>query len=274
MENRKVIISIAPVSHPGKPVPGECRNPVRAADIAEEVINCASAGASMVHLHVRDENGQQTFDLEVFRKTLDLFTVKTDIVIQGSTGGMADLSLEERCVCLDEPRVEVASLNMGSVNFGEEVYINTLPDIRFWAGRMKERKVLPELECFDLSMIETSRLMEQGNVLEAPLHFNFCLGYSGALSAKPENIGILRSAVGAGSHWGLTHDCMADQSLLACAVSMGGSVVRTGFEDSWYYAPGKTAASNLQLVEHLVKLIRSLGCEPATPAEARKMLNL
>jgi len=118
-------------------IPAECNNPLSPDEIAEDVTNYAKAGAGMVHLHVRDQIGEQTFDLSVFRKTLDRIISKSDIIIQDSTGGISTLSLEERCVCLDESRVEVASLNMGSVNFGETVYINTLPDIRFWARKMK-----------------------------------------------------------------------------------------------------------------------------------------
>jgi len=228
----------------------------------------------MVHLHVRDETGAQTFDLDIFRKTLDLFTAKTDVIIQGSTGGLADLTLEERCVCLEDPRVEVASLNMGSVNFGDDVYINKIPDIRFWAKRMKERNVLPELECFDVSMIETSILLAREGVLERPMHFNFCLGTLGALSATPQNLAFMQSLVEKDSHWGLTHDRMPDFSFLACALTMGARVVRIGFEDSFYFAPGQTAKTNAELVEHLAGLIDSLGFETATPQEARLILNI
>ncbi len=272
--HKKVIISVAPVSHSGKQVPAGCRNPVRAEEVAGEIINCAAAGAGMVHLHVRDDSGEQTFELDVFKRTLDIVTSKTDIVIQGSTGGLADLTLEERCVCLEDPRVEVASLNMGSVNFGEDVYINTLPDIRFWADRMKARRVKPELECFDLSMVETSMLLADEGVIDRPLHFNFCLGTHGALSARPQNLSFMQALVEDGAHWGLTDDRMPDFSLLACALSMGASVVRVGFEDSFYYAPGKTAGSNAELVEHLARLIVSLGFKIASPGEARQILNL
>ncbi len=280
MENiqprRKIIITVAPVCHVGKIIPHECKNPLSPDEIAEDVVNCTHAGAGMVHLHVRDETGEQTFDLNVFRKTLDRITSKSDIIIQGSTGGISTLSLEERCVCLDEPRVEVASLNMGSVNFGETVYINTLPDIRFWAGRMKERKVLPEMEIFDLSMVETcSKLADEG-VLERPMHYNFCLGQgnASALSATPENLGYLKSLMEPGSQWGLNHDQMPDLSMLACALSMGASVIRVGFEDSFYCEPGKPAKTNAELVEKLVMLVRSMGFEPASPLEARVILGL
>ncbi|MFB6320085.1 3-keto-5-aminohexanoate cleavage protein [Saccharicrinis sp. FJH54] len=275
MKSRKIIITVAPVNHVGKPIPTVCKNPTTALEVGNEVIDCAKAGASMVHLHVRDNTGEQTFELDTFSKTLDIFTAKTDIVIQGSTGGLADFTLDERCVCLNDPRVEVASLNMGSVNFGEGVYINTFPDIRYWAKRMEETNVLPELECFDLGMIENCYIMLEEGVLKAPLHFNFCMNTKGALSANARNIGYMSSLLNtSNSHWGLTYDGMPDFSLAGAALAMGAQVLRIGFEDTAYYAPGKIAKSNVVLVEKLVETITRLGYDIATPAEARRMLGL
>lgn len=273
---RKIVVTVAPVCHTGKPIPAGCTNPLTPEAIAEEAANCAIAGASMVHLHVRDLEGEQTFDLEVFEKTLDLIAAKTDIVIQASTGGLSSMTLEERCVCLNVPKVEVASLNMGSVNFGESVYINTLPDIRYWAARMHSQKVVPEMEIFDLSMVETCTKLANEGVLTRPMHYNFCLGSGTAsnLSATPRNLGYMVSLMEEGAHFGLNHDSMKDLSMLASALSMGASVVRVGFEDSFYHAPGQLAPTNAVLVEKLVVLIRSMGMEPATPAEARQIFGL
>jgi len=272
--DKKIIITVAPVCHTEKAVPSGCRNPLSPEEIARDVTDSAEAGASMVHLHVRDANGIQTSDLSVFEETVDLITSESDIVIQGSTGGLAELSLEERCVCLNVPKVEVASLNMGSINFGEGVYINTLPDIRFWAERMKQTNVVPELECFDLSMIETSLELAGEGVIEHPLHFNFCFGMKGALSANLETLAFLSSRIDKKSHWGVTYDRMPDFSFLAGAVSMGATVIRVGFEDSFCYRPGKLAVSNAKLVQNLADLVQSLGYKTATPEEARDLLGL
>lgn len=276
MKSRKIIVTVAPVCHVGVAVPPGSTNPLTPEAIAAETAACARAGASQVHLHTRDLAGEQTFDLTVFRRTLDLIREKTGIVIQGSTGGLSTLTLEERCVCLDEPRVEVASLNMGSVNFGESVYVNTLPDIRYWAARMREAKVVPEMELFDLSMVETCTKLADEGVLDRPMPYNFCLGTGTAsnLSDTPRNLGYMVSLMEPGAHWGLNNDSMRSFSMLACAISMGAGAVRVGFEDSFYYAPGKTAATNAVLVEKVVELIRSMGHEPATPAEAREMLGI
>jgi 3-keto-5-aminohexanoate cleavage enzyme len=276
LERRKIIITVAPVCHIGKPIPEGTKNPVSPKDIALDVAACTDAGASMVHLHTRDEKGEQTFDLKVFTDTLNLIQEKSDIVIQGSTGGLAELSLEERCVCLLEPKVEVASLNMGSVIFGETVYINTLPDIRYWSQKMKENNVVPELECFDLSMVETCSRMADEGVLNRPLHYNFCLGpgYASNLTANSRNIGYMQSLTESGTHWGLTYEAMPDFSMLLGAVAMGASVVRVGFEDSFNIAPGKIARTNAELVEHLAQLIKKMGYELATPEEARNILGI
>lgn len=270
---RKIIITVAPVCHVGKDIPEGCKNPLTPEEIAQDTINCYKAGACEVHLHTRDLEGNPTFELDVFRDTIHRIRQHTDMIIQGSTGGLSTLSLDERCVCLDVDEVEVASLNMGSVNFGETVYVNTLPEIRYWAARMKERGVVPEMELFDLSMVETcTRLADEG-VLRRPLHYNFCVGKgtSSNLSATGRNLTFLSDLREPGTSWGITHDQMDDFAMLACAIGMGATAVRIGFEDSFYYAPGRRAATNAELVERLATLIRCMGCEPATPAEARAM---
>ena len=116
---RKIIVAVAPV---GRNIDLPSKNPLTPEDVAADVVACARAGAALVHLHVRDSLGEQTGDLGDYTRTLDLIRKSSDIVVQGSTGGLTSLSLEERCVALEEPGTEVASLNMGSVNFGEDVY--------------------------------------------------------------------------------------------------------------------------------------------------------
>ena len=271
---RKIIITVAPVCHTGKVIPAECKNPLTPEEIAEDTINCYRAGACEVHRPTRDLRGEQTFELDVFRDTIRRIREHSDMIIQGSTGGLSTLTLAERCVCLDVPEVEVASLNMGSVNFGETVYINTLPDIRYWAKRLDETCTVPEMELFDLSQVETcTRLADEG-VLRRPLHYNFCVGpgNSSNLAATGRNLAFLTSLCEPGTSWGVTHDSMQDFSMLACAIGMGASVVRIGFEDSDYLAEGCRAQRNVQLVERLVQLIRAIGLEPATPAETRVIM--
>jgi 3-keto-5-aminohexanoate cleavage enzyme len=268
---RKIIVAVAPVGVGTKP---PSINPLSPEEVAGEVVSCARAGAGMVHLHVRDRSGTQTEDLTVFSKTLDLIREASDIIIQGSTGGLSTLSLEERCVSLNDPRVEVASLNMGSANFGEQVYINTLPDIRYWARRMAEEKVVPELEIFEGGMMENVPLLLKENLLPRPFYYNFALGFPGALPARPASLSFLLSFLSPGAVWGVVHHGMQDFALLACAVAMGASHIRVGFEDSVYFAPGEAATTNLALVEKIVSLVLAMGFDIATPSEARNILGI
>ena len=273
---RKIIVTVAPVCHVGKPIPEGCKNPLTPEEITEDVLNCYRAGACQVHLHTRDLKGNPTFELDVFSQTIHAIREHSDMIIQGSTGGLSDLSLADRCVSLNVPEVEIASLNMGSVNFGETVYINTMPDLRYWAKRQQEANVVPEMELFDLSHVECcTRLADEG-VIRRPLHYNFCVGPGGSsnLSATGRNLALLCALTEPGTSWGINHDSMKDFSILACAIGMGANAVRVGFEDSFYYAEGKLARTNAELVERLVALIRAMGCEPATPAEAREMLEI
>ena len=271
---RKIIVTVAPVCHVGKEIPAECKNPLTPEEITEDVVNCYKAGACQVHLHTRDLQGNPTFELDVFSKTIHMIREQApDIIVQGSTGGLSSLSLEQRCVSLNVPEVEIASLNMGSVNFGETVYVNTNPDLRYWAQRQKDADVVPEMELFDLSHVECcTRLADEG-VIRRPLHYNFCVGpgASSNLSATGRNLALLNALAEPGSSWGINHDSMKDFSMLACAIGMGANAVRVGFEDSFYYAPGKRAHTNAELVERLVELIRLMGWEPGTAVEAREM---
>ena len=269
---RKVIIAVAPVSNPGTPIPEQCRNPLTPEQVAEQTIACARAGGCMVHLHVRDENGEQTGDLTQFSKTLDLIRAESEIIIQGSTGGLSTLTLEERCVALNDPRVQMASLNMGSTNFSDTVYINTLPDIRYWAQRMLDTDTVPECEIFALSMVDTIARIANEGLLREPIHYNFALGFESALAATPENLFALKSALPPDAKWGFLHNDMTDFSLLAAALSLGATTIRVGFEDGLHYHPNHPAESNAVLVQKITDLTKRLGFEIATIEEARGML--
>lgn len=269
--SRKIIVAVAPV---GRQVAPPSINPLTPAEVAKEVIDCTRAGASMVHLHVRDSHGEQTEDIRDFSRTLDIIRESSDIIIQGSTGGMSTLTLEQRCVSVTDPRVEVASLNMGSVNFGEDVYINRVPDIRYWAGRMAANKVVPELEIFEAGMIPEAQMLIDEGTLKPPFYYNFALGFHWAIPPDPKSLFFLTSLMPAGVPWSVIHDGMQDFALLATAIGLGASMVRVGFEDSVLYAPGKIAETNVALVENVVSLVHRIGYEVVTPDEAREILGV
>jgi 3-keto-5-aminohexanoate cleavage enzyme len=268
---RRIIIAVAPVGRSTEP---PAINPLTPKQVAEEVIGCARAGAGMAHLHVRDAKGVQTEDVSSYSKTLDLIRKSSDIVIQGSTGGLSTLSLEERCVALNDPRTEVASLNMGSVNFGEDVYVNRLPDIRYWAKRMRRTKTVPEMEIFDSGMLPAAQALITEGAVKAPYSICLCLGFRWTLAPDPKSLFFMTSLMEAKVPWGIVHDGMTDFTLLATAIGLGASLVRVGFEDSIFWAPGRAVRHNTALVKKIAELVRLLGCEVATPAEAREILGI
>jgi 3-keto-5-aminohexanoate cleavage enzyme len=268
---RKIIIAVAPVGRTTQP---PAVNPLTPKQVADEVIRCARAGASMVHLHVRDTKGVQAEDIAVYSETLDRIRRSADIVIQGSTGGLTTLTLEQRCVALNDPRTEVASLNMGSVNFGEDVYINRLPDIRYWAKRMRQTRTVPEMEIFDSGMLPAARALVAEGAIKPPYSICFCLGFHWTLAPDPRSLFFMTSSMSETVPWGIVHDGMTDFRLLATAVGLGASLVRVGFEDSIFWAPGRPVKRNAELVKKLADLVRLLGHEVATPSEARKILGI
>jgi 3-keto-5-aminohexanoate cleavage enzyme len=270
-QSRKIIIAVAPV---GRSVPPPAVNPLTPKQVADEVIRCARAGAGMVHLHVRDAKGVQTEDIGVYSQTLDLIRTSSDIVIQGSTGGLTSLSLEQRCVALNDKRTEVASLNMGSVNFGEDVYINRLPDIRYWAKRMRKTQTVPEMEIFDSGMLPAARALIADGTIKPPFSICFCLGFRWTLAPEPRSLFFMTSLMDMKVPWGVVHDGMTDFTLLATAISLGASLVRVGFEDSVFWAPGRAVRRNVELVKKLVQLVHLLGYEVATPDEVRGILGI
>ncbi len=268
---RKIIIAVAPVGRSTQP---PAINPLTPKQVADEVIHCTQAGAAMVHLHVRDARGVQTEDIGVYSETLDRIRRSSDIIIQGSTGGLTTLTLEQRCVALNDPRTEIASLNMGSVNFGEDVYINRLPDIRFWAQRMRLTKTVPEMEIFDSGMLPAARALVAEGAIKPPYSICFCLGFHWTLAPDPKSLFFMTSMMKEAVPWGVVHDGMTDFELLATAIGLGASLVRVGFEDSTFWAPGRPVRRNVELVKKLAEMVRLLGQEVATPTEARHILGI
>lgn len=271
---KKILLAVAPVAK--FEIPG-VNLPKSSDEVSRETINCAEAGASMVHLHVRDELGEQTADLTCYSRTLDLIRAQSNIIIQGSTGGFADLSLEERCVSLKDPRTQVASLNMGSTNYKDLVYINSMDDIRYWARRIKEENIVPEMELFAAGMMASAdTLVSEGLLSDDPAkrHYNFPLGFEGALPADIETLCMLKSRLPFAAGFGVINEDFKDFSFLAGALALGATSIRVGFEDGATYAPGKTAESNLELVKKAVELIRFMGMDVMTIDEAKDYLGV
>ncbi|MCX7845967.1 MAG: 3-keto-5-aminohexanoate cleavage protein [Dictyoglomaceae bacterium] len=267
----KIIIGVAPVGGWGE---GK-NNPLTPKEIAEEVYRCWNEGASYVHLHVRDEKGILTDDLTLFKETVNLIKAKCDIIIDGSTGGYPSLTPHQRSLVLEVPEVELASLNMGSCNFFDGVYINSPKDIEFWANKMREKRIKPIFEVFEVGMIENAKKIINKNLFLPPYLFDFCLNFPGAMPISPKNILFLSESLPENSIWGLVYYGGKNSILMqVTAISLSATMVRCGFEDSPYIAGEELAKSNAQLVEKIVKIIREIGKDIASPYEARRILGL
>jgi 3-keto-5-aminohexanoate cleavage enzyme len=267
----KLLIVVAPCIPPYLAVdfPGLDLSPE---GIAGEVVRAHNAGANVVHLHVWDEHGQPTLHLEAFRRTLRLIRERCDIVIEGSTGGMNELSPTERSVSL-QCEIEMASLNPGSINYDQGVYVNSPSDIAYWTQEMLRREIKPDVVIFDVAMVANAMaLVERGWIVE-PVLFSFVLGQAGALPATARNLVYLSETIPASSPWCVAGHGGHDLRMSVLSMAMGGHA-RAGFEDNAHYRPGEPATSNAQLIERLVRFGRELGREPATPDEARAMLGL
>jgi len=266
----KVAITVAPLAQTYYDDVDSFPTPER---LAQEVVECWQAGASVVHLHVIDEKGNATVDTTNFRQTVRLIRAKCDIIVQGSTGGISDLTRDERSVSVEVPQVEMGSLNMGSCNVGEQAYINTPGDIEYWAEKMRENNVLPEMTFFEPGMMTMiDRLLDKGFV-KRPLVVSVALNFPGTLPATPENILFMVRQLPAESVWTLIPHHVADYSLHALSVALGGNV-RVGFEDSMYLAPGKKASNNVELVAKARELIEQLGHTVASPTDTRQMYGI
>jgi 3-keto-5-aminohexanoate cleavage enzyme len=246
--------------------------PTSPAEIAEAACLCRQAGASMVHLHARNPDGSSTQDPKVFGEIIDLIRQRSDVIIQVSTGGAVGMTAKERLQPV-ELGPDMATLSTGSVNFGEDLFVNTMGDIRTFAQTMLARGVRPEIEAFDSGMVQNALALVREGTLQLPLHFDLVLGVPGAMPGTPEALMYMKSLLPAGSTWTVAGIGRAELALGTMAIILGGHV-RVGFEDNIYYKKGQLAQSNAQLVERIVRLAGELGREVATPAEARKILYL
>jgi len=261
----KVIISVAPVSA----VP----HAINTQHLAQEITDCAAAGASMVHLHVRDHDGRLTKDVHEFAVLLDSIRTQSNIVLQASTGGISKLTIEERCAPLGLSLVETCSLNVGSVNLGGHVYMNPPEDVKYCVQKLLMHDKIPEVEIFEIGMVEAMRCMQNTFTFKAPLLYNLVLGHEGAAPATAKALTAMWQYLDPQHLWGFTQAHRTDFSLMACALGLGARLIRIGHEDSPFIAPEKKA-SNAALVAQLAILIRAIGLDIATPDEARHMMGV
>ncbi len=233
---------------------------------------CWKEGCSVVHIHVRDESGKPSQRIDLFEKVLKGIKDNTDLIVQFSTGGAVGTPVQQRLAPL-ELRPEMASLNVGSLNFGDEVFENLPKDIAVLADKMKSLGIKPEVEVYDLGMLEYGvHLLEKG-VLGSPAHFQFVMGTRHGISGNPENLFHLKSKLPGNCTFAVAGVGRAQLQLSPVAIVAGGHV-RVGFEDNLMWSKGVPAQSNAQLVRRTAEISKILQREVASPSEARKILGI
>lgn len=243
-------------------------------EYVREAKSAYEAGAAIIHLHARWDDGTPTQDRERFRVLIDAIQEACpDVIIQPSTGGATGMTAEER-LQPTELNPEMATLDCGTLNFGgDEIFVNTENMIIEFAARMKERGIKPELECFDKSHIDMAlRLVRKGHI-PTPLHFDIVLGVNGGATGTPRDLLFLVESLPEGATWTVAGVGRAQLPLSVMAMVMGGHV-RVGFEDNLMYSRGVLGESNGQFVERVVRIAKELGLEIATPDEAREILSM
>ena len=264
---RKIILAVAPTGGWGS---GD-NNPITPEAIAGEVIACAQAGAAVVHLHARNERGELTTDLTSFSKTVEIIKASCDIILEASTGGLSSLTAAERVLPASNPHAELGSLNIGSLNFGDAVYQNSLPDVRLWVDAMARSGVKPSLEVFDTGHLETARHLIAEGLVAPPCNFSFIFDVRWGMPYDPALLAYLVSRLPDDSRWGAILIQSRDFSHHVEAARAGASMLRVGFEDALVYE-GQTATSNAELVTALREKLEMAGFSIASVPEARAIL--
>jgi 3-keto-5-aminohexanoate cleavage enzyme len=249
-------------------------------EIARSARACADAGAAIVHVHARDEQGRPCGTREKSEQILAAVRgVCPEVIVNLSTGGGTNLTIEERVSCLDADP-EMASLNMGTLmrqsgpNAGEP-FVNLSADIEAWAAKMQAMRIKPELECYSQSMYRDVRNLIAQQLVDPPYYVNVVLGmkHQGAVEASPEQLVSMLQFLPEAAYFNVTATGAAQLPLTTMGMVLGGAV-RVGLEDNVYYRKGEPARSNAQLVERAARIARELTLEPATPDEARAILGI
>ena len=248
--------------------------PITVDEIVEAGVEAWKAGAAILHVHAREEDGQPTQRIERFAPTVEgLHAAGCEAIINlstGSAGGRAAGAIRYRCLELGP---EMGSLDCGSVNFGERVFENPMPFLRELAQAFLDAGVKPEIECFEAGHIENALTLRAEGLLADPLHFQLVLGLKGGSPATMAHVAFLRSLIPSGATWGVCGLGRNQLPMNMLALVSDGHA-RTGLEDNVYYSRGVLAESNAQLVERIVRIAGETGRPVATPAQARELLAL
>ncbi len=255
------------------------RKPVTASEIIKSSLACVKLGASIIHIHPRDENGNPTWKKEEFGKIIDGIRSQNDkVILNATTSGRAWSDFERRSECLDlkgDLKPDMASLTVGSMNFISTASVNPPDIIEQLASKMQEKGIKPELEVFEPGMLHKANyLIEKGIIKDSHPYFNILLGSLGTSPLHPVVFSSFYSLLPANAVWSIAGVGQYQLDANVMSMSMGGGV-RVGLEDNQYFDRGKSImASNEMLVSRIVKIAKLMQLDIATPAEARVMLGL
>ena len=257
--------------------------PYTPVEIAEEAKRAYDAGAAVVHIHARNDDGSPTFSPAVFAKIKDEVRTRCPIILNFSTGTILS-DVHEQCAYIRESRPSIAALNMGTVNYSkysrqrkqfdfDMVFPNTYEKIIKLLSAMNEAGVKPELECFDTGHTQGIWPLLDMGVLKQPLQFSFIVNVLGGIPGHVESLQLQTKIMPQGSEWEVIGISHGQWRMLATALVLGGNI-RCGLEDHLYLPNGEMAKSNGELVEVATRMTRDVGRRPATVEEAREILSL
>ncbi|MGK4006571.1 3-keto-5-aminohexanoate cleavage protein [Sorangium sp. So ce1036] len=257
--------------------------PYTPVEIAEEARRAHDAGAAVVHIHARNDDGSPTFSPAVFAEIKAEIRERCPVILNFSTGTLLD-DVSEQCATLRESRPEIAALNMGTMNYSkysrarksfdfDMVFPNTYAKIGKLLSAMNDAGVKPELECFDTGHTQGVWPLIDMGLLRPPLQFSFIVNVLGGIPAHVESLQLQTKIMPRGSEWEVIGISHGQWRMLAAALVLGGNV-RCGLEDHFYLPSGEMARSNGELCEVAVRMVRDVGRRPATVDEARRLLGL
>jgi 3-keto-5-aminohexanoate cleavage enzyme len=248
-------------------------------EIVESAYACFQEGAAIVHIHARDKNGIPTGSKEVFQEIHDKIRAKCPIIVQDSTGGGPNLTLDQRIECI-QAKPDMASLNMGSLmrisgQYKGISWSNMPEEIEHFVTEFRKLNVKPEMEIYNHGMLRDVESVIKKGLVEKPYYINLVMGmmYQGAVEATPKYLQSLLDFLPEDAIFNVTPVGSAQLPLTTMAMILGGCI-RVGMEDNIYYRKGELVKNNAQFVARAVRIARELNKEPATPDEARKILGL
>ncbi len=251
--------------------------PITEDEIVADAIACHKAGASIVHLHVRDENGEPCYKAERYKRIITRIRNECDIIICVSTSGRKYKEFEKRTEVLKldgEAKPEMASLTTGSLNFSKQASINSPEMICELAKTMIANDIRPELEVFDIGMLNYAKYLANKLPLTKPLYFNLLLGSLGGIPGRPRDLSYLVQNLPEDSVWAAAGIGAFQLPINVTALVKGGGV-RIGLEDNIYYDYQKMSpTTNEELIKRIVRIAKELDRKIATPKEVRQMLNI